>query len=135
MARDHSQASRGRKGKGSIIPKKILLFVEGRNTEPSYFELLKRSNYKLIPVVKPGSGIGSCVGFVEEADKKFGSLPKAIKEKYSQRWVVLDYNAIPISRTASGRPASWASRSLFQACASSTGFCFISSAMTAAPSP
>lgn len=95
MARDHSQASRGRKGKGSIIPKKILLFVEGRNTEPSYFELLKRSNCKLIPVVKPGSGIGSCVGFVEEADKKFGSLPKAIKEKYSQRWVVFDYDGHP----------------------------------------
>ncbi len=70
--------------------RQFILYVEGRNTEKSYFDLLKRSNCKVIPVTKRGSGIASCVDFVDESYNKWTSLPKEEKNKYDKRWIVFD---------------------------------------------
>ena len=90
MARNHAKAVTTRRSQGTRQMSRFILFVEGRNTEPGYFELLRRSNCKVIPVVVPGKGIGSCTEFVREASKRYGSLPKQVRDKYSQRWLVYD---------------------------------------------
>lgn len=90
MTRDHSHSSIQRKNQNTKTPHKILLYVEGKNTEPSYFDLLKRSNCKVIPVTIPGQGIGSCVDFVNTAKKKYDSFPEEKRRKYKQIWVVFD---------------------------------------------
>lgn len=90
MARDHSHSNIERKNKNTRRPQKILLYVEGRNTEPSYFNLLKRSNCTQIPVTVRGHGIGMCVNFVNEAVGKYNSLPAKEKAKYTQKWLVFD---------------------------------------------
>ena len=92
MARDHAYSDIRRKNTNSKTPKKFILYVEGRNTEKSYFDLLKRNNCKVMPVTKPGKGIGSCVEFVTETDKKFNSLPQNKRSKYLQKWIVFDYD-------------------------------------------
>jgi hypothetical protein len=70
--------------------RQFILYVEGRNTEKSYFELLKKANCKVIPVTKRGHGIWKCVDFVNDSDKAWKSLPKEEKEKYDKRWLVFD---------------------------------------------
>lgn len=90
MARDHSHSNILRKNQNTKKPQKILLYVEGRNTEPSYFDLLKRSNCTQIPVTVRGHGIGMCVNFVNEAVGKYSSLPAKEKAKYTQKWLVFD---------------------------------------------
>ena len=59
MVRNHLKAVTSRKNQGTRKVNKVILYCEGRNTEPSYFELLKRNNCKVVPVVVPGHGIGS----------------------------------------------------------------------------
>ncbi|MBO4417757.1 MAG: RloB domain-containing protein [Bacteroidales bacterium] len=71
-------------------PRQFILYVEGRNTEKSYFDLLKKANCKVIPVTKRGQGIWNCVDFVNDSDKAWKSLPKEEKEKYDKRWLVFD---------------------------------------------
>ena len=90
MGRNHSRVVTSRRNQGTKIVNKVILFCEGRNTEPSYFELLKKNNCKVVPVVVPGHGIGSCVEFVEEANKKYNCLPRTQRDKYSQKWLVYD---------------------------------------------
>ena len=90
MARDHTHLNIQRKNQNTKNPQKILLYVEGRNTEPSYFDLLKRSNCKVIPVTISGQGIGSCVEFVNTAKKKLDSFSEEKRRKYKQIWAVFD---------------------------------------------
>ena len=90
MARNHTHSVIQRKNQNTKKIQKILLYVEGRNTEPSYFDLLKRSNCTQIPVTVRGHGIGACVDFVNEATGKFNSLPAKEKAKYKQKWLVFD---------------------------------------------
>ena len=95
MGRNHAKSQTTRRGQGTKRVQKFILYVEGRNTEPSYFDLLRRSNCKVIPVTVAGHGIGSCLSFVEEADKRFRALPSREREKYSQRWLVYDCDGHP----------------------------------------
>lgn len=90
MARNHSRVVTSRRNQGTKKVNKVILYCEGRNTEPSYFELLKKNNCKVVPVVVPGHGIGSCVEFVEEANKKYNCLTRTQRDKYSQKWLVYD---------------------------------------------
>lgn len=93
MARDHSRSSIVRKNRG-IQPshRKIVVFVEGRNTEYTYIELLKRSYCDVIPDAVRGEGIGSCVDFVEHKNGEYNSFSKKKKDKYSQKWLMFDYD-------------------------------------------
>lgn len=70
--------------------KQHILFVEGRNTEKSYFDLLKRANCRIIPVTRRGHGIASCVDFVKESYNAWNSMPRCEREKYEKRWLVFD---------------------------------------------
>ena len=90
MAREHTHSIIRRKNQNTKRAQKILLYVEGRNTEPSYFDLLKRSNCTRIPVTVRGHGIGACVDFVKEVLGKYNTLPAKEKAKYKQRWMVFD---------------------------------------------
>ena len=90
MARNHAHLAIQRKNQNTKKAQKILLYVEGRNTEPSYFDLLKRSNCTQIPVTIRGRGIGACVDFVNEAVGKYNSLPAKERVKYKQKWLVFD---------------------------------------------
>ena len=90
MARNHKHSAIQRKNQNTKKAQKILLYVEGRNTEPSYFDLLKRSNCTQIPVTVRGHGIGACVDFVNEAAGKYNSLSAKDKAKYKQKWLVFD---------------------------------------------
>lgn len=90
MSRDHSRSRLGRGATGTRSISKAIIYVEGENTEYSYCNLLKDSCCRLIPVVEKGHGIGSCVEFVKEANKRFEKLPKQDKTKYSQRWLMYD---------------------------------------------
>lgn len=71
-------------------PKRFILYVEGMNTEKSYFDLLKKSNCKIMPITKRGHGISSCVDFVNESEKAWLSMPREEKEKYDMKWLVFD---------------------------------------------
>ena len=71
-------------------PRQLILYVEGRNTEKSYFDLLKNANCKVIPVTRRGHGISQCVEFVNESDKAWRTLPREEREKYDKRWLVFD---------------------------------------------
>lgn len=92
MGRNHSKAVTSRKNPGAKKVNKVILYCEGRNTEPSYFELLKKSNCTVVPMIIRGQGNGSCQEFVEEANKKYNCLPRAQRDKYSQKWLVYDYD-------------------------------------------
>lgn len=75
------------------LPPKIIIYVEGRNTEPSYFNLLKRTNAMVYSIkIHPGKGIGSCVQFVEDAIGHYASLNREDRKKYKQKWLVFDYD-------------------------------------------
>ena len=71
---------------------KFILYVEGRNTESSYFNLLKRSNCQIEPVPQKGHGISKCVDFVNEAICKFEHLSKSKRSQYKEKWLVFDYD-------------------------------------------
>lgn len=90
MGRNHSKAVTSRRSPGTRKVNKVILFCEGRNTEPSYFEMLKKNNCKIVPVIVRGHGVGSCRDFVEEVNKKFNCLSRAQRSKYSQKWLVYD---------------------------------------------
>ena len=90
MGRNHSRSVTSRRNQRTKKINKVILYCEGRNTEPSYFELLKKNNCKIVPIVVPGHGIGSCLEFVEEANKKYNCLPKTQRDKYGQKWLVYD---------------------------------------------
>lgn len=78
------------------VPQKVLIYVEGRNTEPSYFELLKNTTVDIIPIkVVPGTGIGSCVQFINKIYGEYNSLSKKDKSKYKQIWAVFDCDGHP----------------------------------------
>ena len=77
------------KGKSKTIHQYIL-FAEGRNTEKSYFDLLKKANCKVMPVTRRGHGISQCVDFVDEALNSWKTMPDSEKEKYDKRWLVFD---------------------------------------------
>lgn len=70
--------------------RQFILYVEGRNTEKSYLDLLKKANCRVIPVTKRGHGISKCVDFVNDSDKAWKSLPKEEKKKFDKRWLVFD---------------------------------------------
>lgn len=76
-------------------PRQFILFVEGRNTEKSYFDLLKKTNCKVTPVTRKGHGISRCVDFVNESYKAWMSMPKDEKNRYDQRWLVFDADGRP----------------------------------------
>jgi hypothetical protein len=84
-----------RSAKGNSSTKQYILFVEGRNTEKSYLDLLKKSNCKVMPVTRRGSGISRCVDFVNESEGKWKSMPAEEKQKYDKRWLVFDYDGRP----------------------------------------
>lgn len=86
MGKDHSSFNAKRKNSRSRNLKKIILYVEGRNTEYSYLKQLKRANCKVEPVPVRGNGIGNCMDFVNTSIGKFNSLPKKEKEKYSGKY-------------------------------------------------
>ena len=90
MGRDHSHSYKRRKVSGSREPQKIIIYVEGKNTEYNYCEQLKRQNCSFVPVVQRGHGIGKCVDFVEESNKKFNNLPQKQRDKYKQKWLIYD---------------------------------------------
>jgi hypothetical protein len=71
-------------------PNKFILFAEGRNTESSYFNHLKRANCRVIPVTKKGKGISKCVDFVNDSQNTWNSMPVEERKKYNERWLVFD---------------------------------------------
>lgn len=92
MAKDHSSFNVKRKNTRSREFKKIILYVEGRNTEYSYIKQLKKANCKVEPVTVRGSGIGNCMDFVKTSIVKFNNLSKKEKEKYSGKWMIFDFD-------------------------------------------
>lgn len=90
MKNKHSNSTLKQRGNGQKTPGQIIVYVEGRNTEKSYIEQLKRSNLKLVPIVKKGSGIGSCEEFVDSCTKAYNTLPREQRGKFSQRWLMFD---------------------------------------------
>lgn len=71
-------------------PRRFILYVEGRNTEKSYFDLLKNVSCKIIPITIRGKGISKCVDFVNDSDKAWKTMPKEERKKYDKRWLVFD---------------------------------------------
>ena len=75
--------------------RQFILYVEGRNTEKSYFDLLKKANCKVIPVTKRGQGISRCVDFVNDSEKAWNTLPREERQKFEKRWLVFDADGRP----------------------------------------
>lgn len=92
MSSKHKKSTLRTRIVGFKNPQKIIVFVEGRNTELSYIDLLKKSNLSVVPVVKRGHGIGSCVEFVNDSNKAYNSLPSKTRNKYTQKWLMFDYD-------------------------------------------
>lgn len=72
-----------------------IIFVEGRNTEKSYLDLLKKSNCKIMPVTRKGRGISQCIDFVNDSENTWKCMPQEEREKYSKRWLVFDDDGRP----------------------------------------
>lgn len=89
---DHkSRKDKFKRAKGDVrSTKQYILYVEGRNTEKSYLDLLKKANCKIMPVTVKGHGISQCVDFVNESENAWRTLPQEEKQKYSKRWLVFD---------------------------------------------
>lgn len=83
--------SLARRGSTKVSKPKIIIYCEGRNTEPSYLERLKK-NCNVTPVPVKGAGIGSCISFVNDVEKKWNNLSAKEKGKYSQKWMMFDYD-------------------------------------------
>ncbi len=92
MARKKTDLNIRRKNQNTKNTQKFIIYVEGRNTEPSYLNLLKRTNCTITPVPIKGHGIGSCVDFVKEVDAKYNTLSAKDKIKYKQKWIMFDYD-------------------------------------------
>lgn len=92
MAKDHSTSSVDRPGPSIRFIGKIIIFVEGKNTESSYFKLLKLSNCQIEPVIVKGNGIARCLDFVDESSKRYMRMPKSQRDKFKQKWLVFDYD-------------------------------------------
>ncbi|MBR0037429.1 MAG: RloB domain-containing protein [Bacteroidales bacterium] len=69
--------------------------MEGKNTEKSYLDLLKKSNCKVNPITRKGHGFGLCVDFVNESEGRWRSLAAEERAKYDKRWLVFDYDGRP----------------------------------------
>ena len=80
-----------RRGSTKASKPKIIIYCEGKNTEPSYLERLKK-NCDVTPVPVKGAGIGSCISFVNDVEKKWNNLPAKEKGKYSHKWMMFDYD-------------------------------------------
>lgn len=100
MNNKHSQSKTLKRESGNKMPEQIIVYVEGRNTERTYIDLLKVHNLKLIPIVKQGNGIGSCTEFVNNSQKHFDTLPKAQRAKFRQKWLMFDYDGHNDLKTA-----------------------------------
>lgn len=70
--------------------RKCLVFAEGRNTEKSYLDHLKKSHCKIIPITRKGHGIARCVDFVNECAKAWDCMPRADRASYKDRWLIYD---------------------------------------------
>ena len=92
MGRDHTKENLSRKKTPTNSISQFILFVEGRNTERSYFNLLKQSCCTVIPMVVKGHGISSCLDFVNDAMSKFNHFSVTKKKKFAQKWLVFDYD-------------------------------------------
>lgn len=92
MTHDHSKSTTVRQRTGTRFAGKFILYVEGRNTEKSYFDLLKRANCTIEPITVRGSGINRCTRFVSEASNAFSHLPAKERNKYKQKWLIFDYD-------------------------------------------
>ena len=92
MGRDHSKENLSRKKTPTNSINQFILFVEGKNTERSYFNLLKQSCCTVIPMVVKGHGISNCIDFVNEAISKFNHFSVTKQKKFAQKWLVFDYD-------------------------------------------
>lgn len=72
--------------------RQYIIFAEGKNTEKSYLDLLKKSNCKVNPVTRKGHGFGLCVDFVNESEGRWKSMPAEERAKYDKRWLVFDFD-------------------------------------------
>lgn len=106
MSRDHSKLNLGRNKRNTSKPSQYIIYVEGRNTEDTYIKLLKKSCCKVVPIVKKGDGIGSCVKFVNDSEKAFTCLSSEKRRSYKEKWLMFDYDghedfseAIKLART------------------------------------
>lgn len=87
MGRDHTKENLSRKKTPTNSISQFILFVEGRNTERSYFNLLKQSCCTVIPMVVKGHGISSCLDFVNDAMSKFNHFSVTKKEEIRSEMV------------------------------------------------
>ena len=79
----------------SSVIREYIVFCEGRNTEKSYLDLLKRSNCKIKPVPRKGRGFSQCVDFVNDSEKAWKCMPREERKKYSKRWLIFDDDGRP----------------------------------------
>ena len=66
---------------------KVIIYCEGRNTEPSYFKLLKK-HCTVEPVPQRGGGVGCCTNFVNTVIKQHENRRDRLK--YQHKWIVFD---------------------------------------------
>lgn len=92
MGRDHSKENLSRKKTPTNSGRQFILFVEGRNTEQSYFNLLKQTCCTIIPIVVKGHGISQCIDFVEDSISAFEHFSVTKRKKFAQKWLVFDYD-------------------------------------------
>lgn len=92
MGRDHSKENLFRKKTPTNSGSQFILFVEGKNTERSYFNLLKQTCCTVIPIVVKGNGISQCIVFVRDSITAFNHFSVAKRKKFTQKWLVFDYD-------------------------------------------
>lgn len=92
MGRDHSKENLSRKKTPTNSGNQFILFVEGRNTERSYFNLLKQTCCTVIPIVVKGHGISQCIDFVNDSILTFNHFSRTKRKKFTQKWLVFDYD-------------------------------------------
>lgn len=70
---------------------KIIIYCEGRRTEPEYINLFKQQRRcTLEPIANKGTGISKCMDFVEESDKKYNMIPNSKKKDIVGKWLMFD---------------------------------------------
>lgn len=92
MGRDHSKENLSRKKTPTNSGNQFILFVEGRNTECSYFNLLKQTCCTVVPIVVKGHGISQCIAFVNDSISTFNHFSITKRKKFTQKWLVFDYD-------------------------------------------